>query len=79
MIQRYLKLKPACDMLQDSNQWGSDTLSLNHSDKHLLERIEFYLTPITKQILSVEGKHCQQQCPQCKVVALCLHLQMQCV
>ena len=57
MIQRYLELKPACDMLQDSGQWGFDILSLNHSDKHLLEQIESYLTPITKQIFSVEGEH----------------------
>ena len=36
---------------------GFDILSLNHSEKHLLEQIESYLTPITKQIFSVEGKH----------------------
>ena len=59
MIQGYLELKPACDMLYDSGQWGIDILSLNHSDKHLLEQIEsyMYLTPITKQIFSVEGEH----------------------
>ena len=55
MIQRYLEPKPACDMLQDSGQWGFDILSLNHSDKHLLEQIESYLTPI--QIFSVEREH----------------------
>ena len=52
-----MELKPACDMLQDSGQWGFDILSLNHSDKYLLEQIESYLTPITKQIFSVEGEH----------------------
>ena len=57
MIHRYLELKPACDMLQDSEQWGFNVLSLTHSDKHLLEQIESYLAPIAKQIFSVEGEH----------------------
>ena len=28
MTQRYLELQPACDMPQDSGQWGFDILSL---------------------------------------------------
>lgn len=57
MIQRYLELKPACDMLQDSGQWGSNTLPLSNSENNLLQQIESYLNPIAKQIFSVEGDH----------------------
>ena len=57
MIQRYFEAKPACDMLQDSGSWGPDTMSLSRSDKTLLGQIECYLTPITKQLFSLEGEH----------------------
>ena len=57
MIQRYFDVKPACDMLQDSGTWRPDTMSLSYCDNTLLDQIECYLAPITKQLLSLEGEH----------------------